>query len=276
MLIRLGAKVRSYLALVALISIALVAQPAGSAQAAVDGMTINMGLYGGTPTYRASGFIYGLSQNGATPASTLQTQIKAKVLRAGGSQIGCPNGGYVNGAYSARWNFERAYYARGRQSGAYVEMILAGLWGADGVCNVPRWPGDNGNWTEYTNFINQVIADVRAAGMTGSDVRYSNPFTGGVLLFTTAGFQQDRNVRYSDSTADAGFALDMGGGFDIRLGKGLGFRVAMDYDPTFLTRPAAPDLTPDAQGRVSLSQLTSNGRRQDHVRLSVGIVWHIR
>jgi len=113
--------------------------------------------------------------------------------------------------------------------------------------------------------------------MTGSDVQYSNPFTGGVLLFTSAGFQQDRNVRYSDSTADAGFALDVGGGFDIRLGKGLGFRVAMDYDPTFLTRPAAPDLTPDAQGRVSLSHLTSNdSHRQDHVRLSVGVVWHIR
>jgi hypothetical protein len=172
MLTRMSAKLRSYLALIALIALALVAQPAGPAQAAVDGMTVNMALYGGTPTYRASGFIYGLSQNSSTPASTWQTQIKAKELRAGGSQIGCPNGGYVNGGYTARWNFEKAYYARAKQSGAKLEMILAGFWGADGVCTVPRWPGDNGNWTEYTNFVNQVIADVKAAGMTGSDVRW--------------------------------------------------------------------------------------------------------
>lgn len=113
--------------------------------------------------------------------------------------------------------------------------------------------------------------------MTGSDVQYSNPFTGGVLLFTTAGFPQDRNVTYSDSNADAGFALDVGGGFDIRLGKQFGFRVAMAYDPTFLTRPGFPDLTPDSQGRVSLSQLSAPDKhRQDHVRLSLGVVWRVR
>src|ERR1039457_2779388 len=118
------------------------------------------------------GFIYGLSANGATPPLTLQTQIKVKQMRTGGSQTGCPNGGYVNDAYTARWNIEKAYYARAKQSGAHLEMILAGLWGADGVCNVPTWPGDNGNWTEYTTFINQVISDVKANGMTGADVRW--------------------------------------------------------------------------------------------------------
>jgi hypothetical protein len=172
MLKRMGARTRSYLALIALISLALIATPAGPAQAAVDGMTVNMSLYGGAPTYRASGFIYGLSQSAATPASTWQTQLKVKEMRAGGSQIGCPNGGYVNGAYTARWNFEKAYYARAKLSGAHVEMILSGLWGSDGVCTVPRWPGNGGSWTEYTAFINQVIADVKAAGMTGSDVRW--------------------------------------------------------------------------------------------------------
>ena len=40
------------------------------------------------------------------------------------------------------------------------------------MCTVPSWPGDNGNWTAYTNFINQIISDVKANGMTGSDVRW--------------------------------------------------------------------------------------------------------
>jgi hypothetical protein len=169
---RIFTRARTYLALVVLVAAGLATQPMAAAYAAADGMTVNMALSGGAPTYRASGFIYGLSQSTSTPAVSLQTQIKARELRAGGSQIGCPNGGWVNGAYTARWNFERAYYARARQSGAHVEMILAALWGSDGKCNVPSWPGDGGSWTAYTNFINQVISDVRAAGMTGSDVRW--------------------------------------------------------------------------------------------------------
>jgi hypothetical protein len=83
--------------------------------------------------------------------------------------------------------------------------------------------------------------------MNGSDVQYANPFTGGVLLFTSGGFPPDRSIHYAD--ADAGLALAIGGGFDIRLSKRIGLRAAMDYDPTFLVRPVFPDLTPDAQGR---------------------------
>jgi hypothetical protein len=172
MLSRMSAKVRSVLAVSALTGLALLAQPMGSASAAVDGMTINMGVHGGSPTYRASGFIYGVSQDATAPPVAMTDQIKVQQMRAGGSQIGCPNGGYVNGAYAARWTFEKAYHARATRTGAHVEMILAGLWGADGVCTVPNWPGDNGNWTEYTAFINQVISDARAAGMTGPDVRW--------------------------------------------------------------------------------------------------------
>ena len=50
----------------------------------------------------------------------------------------------------------------------------------------------------------------------------------------------------------------------------------MDYDPTFLVRPVFPDLTPDAEGRVVLRPASNERQRQDHVRLSIGMVWHIR
>ena len=160
------------LAVPVIIVLAVVAQPAAPALAAVETLTVDMATYGGTPTYRASGFIYGISQNGATPSSSLQSQIKVRIMRAGGSQIGCPNGGYVNGGYTARWNFIKAYYARARGTGAKFSLLLSGMWGSDGVCTVPRWPGDSGNWTEYTAFVNQLIADAKANGMTGSDVRW--------------------------------------------------------------------------------------------------------
>jgi hypothetical protein len=151
---------------------AALAGPAGPAYAAVDSMTVNFSLFGGTPTYRASGFLYGISVDGARPPLNMQSQIKATLLRGGGSQIGCPNGGFVNGGYTARWNWVRAYYARARATNARFSLLLSGIWGADGVCNVPRWPGDNGNWSEYTTFVNRLIADARANGMTGSDVRW--------------------------------------------------------------------------------------------------------
>jgi hypothetical protein len=51
-------------------------------------------------------------------------------------------------------------------------LLVSGVWGADGKCTVTRWPGDGGNWTEYTTFMNQLINDARANGMTGSDVRW--------------------------------------------------------------------------------------------------------
>src|SRR6266545_160786 len=118
------------------------------ASAADETVSINFALNGGTPTYRATGFIYGLSQDASQPPQNLLSDIKVKNMRAGGSQIGCPNGGWVNGQYAPRRDFIRAYYAKARAVGSKYIMILAGIWGADGVCNVPRWPGDNGNWTE--------------------------------------------------------------------------------------------------------------------------------
>jgi len=165
-------KLRSSLAVCGLVTFAVLVRSPAPAHAQVDTMTIDMGLFGGAPTYRASGFIYGLSQDATRPTQTLLSQINVRVMRAGGSQIGCPNGGWVNGGYAARWNFVKAYYAKARAIGSKYSMLISGIWGADGPCNVPRWPGDGGNWTEYTNFLTQIINDARANGMTGPDVRW--------------------------------------------------------------------------------------------------------
>jgi len=172
MLGRISMRARSALTLCVLATVAVVVQPATPAFAAVDTMTVDFALNGGAPTYRASGFIYGLTPDATRPAQSLLTDIKVRTMRAGGSQIGCPNGGYVNGGYAARWNSVRAHWAKAQAIGSNFSMILSGLWGADGVCTVPRWPGDNGNWTEYTNFVNQLINDARSAGMTGSAFRW--------------------------------------------------------------------------------------------------------
>ena len=137
-----------------------------------DTVTIDFGTVAGAPTYRASGFIYGISQDGSQPPNATLTDIKITHLRCGGAQIGCPNGGYVNGQYAARWNAVKAYYTKAKTIGATLLVLVHDIWGADAVCNVPHYPGDGGDWTDYTTFINQLITDFKAAGMTGKDVRW--------------------------------------------------------------------------------------------------------
>jgi len=135
-------------------------------------VTINFASPSGVPAYRASGFIYGLSENGTTPALNLQSDIKVKFIRAGGAQLDCPDGGYVNGQYPRRWNSVKDYYARTKAIGATFILLTHDLWGADAVCNVPHWPGDDGDWMPFTDFMTQVINDAKANGMAGPDVQW--------------------------------------------------------------------------------------------------------
>lgn len=126
----------------------------------------------GTPTYRASGFIYGLAEDGTSPPANFLKEIKVRFLRAGGAQLDYPRGGWVNGNYSRRWKSVCAYYERARELGATFILLVHDLWGADGVCEVPRYPGDNGDWSEYEVFLNQVIDDAIKCGMVGPDVHW--------------------------------------------------------------------------------------------------------
>lgn len=70
--------------------------------------------------------------------------------------------------------------------------------------------------------------------------------------FSTAGA-----ITFSDRATDTGFTMAFGGGLDIRASKRVSFRGMIDYNPTFL-KP---------------SDLGSR-ERQDHVRLSLGILFH--
>ena len=110
--------------------------------------------------------------------------------------------------------------------------------------------------------------------LTGSDS--GEPFSGGVILASSTSAFTGR-ISYSDSFADTGWTLTTGAGFDVRLNKKLGYRLSMDYDPTFLVRPIYRDPVLDSQGRLILSTSTPSARsRQDHARITMGIVWKFR
>ena len=70
--------------------------------------------------------------------------------------------------------------------------------------------------------------------------------------FSTAGA-----VTLSDHSTDTGFSMAFGGGLDIRASKRISVRAMMDYNATYLKE----------------SDLGSRDR-QDHVRLSLGILFH--
>ncbi|WP_245966871.1 RICIN domain-containing protein [Sphaerisporangium album] len=141
---------------------ASVMMAAAPAQAADQSITVNFSAAGGSPTYRASGWIYGMTENASGPADHFFTDVKFRYMRAGGAQLDSP-GGWVSGRYDRRWNATRAQLLRTRSLGGEFVLLVHDLWGADGY-PISRFPGDNGDWTDYDAFLTRLINDVRATG----------------------------------------------------------------------------------------------------------------
>ncbi|MEV0623888.1 hypothetical protein AB0I81_61970 [Nonomuraea sp. NPDC050404] len=147
-----------------LIAIFLTAVPA-PAQAGDEAISVDFGgVSGGAPTYRASGWIYGMTENGSGPADHFFRDVRFRYMRAGGAQLGSP-GGWVSGSYDRRWNATLAQARRTIALGGQFIILPHDLWGADGY-PISRFPGDNGNWSDYDAFLTRLINDVRAAGIT--------------------------------------------------------------------------------------------------------------
>jgi hypothetical protein len=137
-----------------------VAQPAFAAD---ESISVNFSAASGTPTYRASGWIYGMTENASGPPDSFFRDVKFRYMRAGGAQLDSP-GGWVSGRYDRRWNATRAQLLRTRSLGGEFIILPHDLWGADGY-PISRFPGDNGNWADYDAFLTRLIDDVRATGV---------------------------------------------------------------------------------------------------------------
>jgi hypothetical protein len=147
-----------------LTAVAAVAVAPSPAQAADESISVNFATAGSAPTYRASGWIYGMTENASGPADHFYRDVKFRYMRAGGAQLASP-GGWVNGGYERRWNSTVAQARRTIALGGEFILLPHDLWGADGY-PISRFPGDNNNWTDYDNFLTRLINDVRAAGIT--------------------------------------------------------------------------------------------------------------
>lgn len=138
---------------------------AAPSQAADTSVAVDFSAAGGAPTYRASGMIYGLTPDGSQPPDHFFKDIKWHLMRAGGAQLN--GGGYATSLsdYRTRWNATLAQYRRTVALGGTFVLLPHDLWGADGTTN-QGFPGDNGSWTLFDNFVNQLISDVKANNMT--------------------------------------------------------------------------------------------------------------
>ncbi|MFI8836362.1 RICIN domain-containing protein [Streptomyces afghaniensis] len=145
--------------------LAAVALPAHSAHAVDTSLTVDFAAAGGAPGYGASGTIYGMTPNGTSPQDHFYQDIKWKFMRAGGAQLN--SGGYGTSLthYQTRWNSTLAQYNRTKSLGATFVILPHDLWGADSTTS-QGWPGDNGDWTLFDSFLDQLIGDVKANNMT--------------------------------------------------------------------------------------------------------------
>jgi hypothetical protein len=103
-----------------------------------------------------------MTENASGPPDNFYRDVKFRYMRAGGAQLDGP-GGWVSGRYDRRWNSTRAQLLRTRSLGGEFILLVHDLWGADGY-PITRFPGDNGDWSDYDSFLTRLINDVQSAG----------------------------------------------------------------------------------------------------------------
>ena len=129
-----------------------------------------------------------------------------------------------------------------------------------------------GEWGRVTPFAHGLLGAVATKSkftMSGSNLQYFDPFSGaGLIVISRSAPSNPSTVHYSDSNTDSGLTLTLGGGMDVRLSDAFSARVLIDYAPTFLVRP-------DTQN-TKVIEAVGTTHRQEHLRLSFGVVWKLR
>jgi hypothetical protein len=128
-----------------------------------DVVSVDFSATLGAPTYRASGILYGITEDGSDPPDHFFTDVKFRFQRAGGSQLDSP-GGWVAGTYDRRFNATLAQYKRTVALGGMFIILPQDIWGADGS-SIPTFPGDDGHWSQFDDFLNRLVSDAQANAM---------------------------------------------------------------------------------------------------------------
>ena len=128
---------------------------------------VNLAAEIGQPEHIASGFIYGIPDNDQVP-DHWYTDIDFLGSRAGGAQLGAPNRGWLYGLdeYYGRLNSTLDNYFTCRNVNADFILLPHDVWGTDHANQSTKWPGDDGDWSDYDAFVNQLMSDLVARDAT--------------------------------------------------------------------------------------------------------------
>ncbi|PMD24212.1 glycoside hydrolase family 39 protein [Hyaloscypha hepaticicola] len=127
--------------------------------------TVNLGNNTGSPQHLASGFIYGIPDTPNQIPDHFYTNIGFNYARAGGAQVPTPGRGWIWGLseYKVRFASALSNYKTARKYNANFIFLIHDLWGADGTQNsTAPYPGDNGDWTSWDNYLTQFISDMKS------------------------------------------------------------------------------------------------------------------
>lgn len=146
------------------------AGPLERRQTSSNTATVDLSQGRGSPQHLASGFIYGLPDSGFGQSTTqipdkFYTDIGFNYARAGGAQMS--QGGWIYGpsAYAARFQSTKDNYLTARKYGARFQILPHDIWGTDHANSSTVWPGDNGDWTDYDNFLTRLLGDLQNNNM---------------------------------------------------------------------------------------------------------------
>ena len=156
--------------------------PAVGHAAAAEALDVNLASPTGAPTDVGEGFLYGLSQNAASPADNYLEPLDITLMRGGGARIagdGWIGDDYTDGSgFQARLASALAQAKRVTEAPYHAEyvLMLSDLWGADLTqSSSALYPCNDGNCANWITFVQDVVAAVQAAGVNVTYEIYNEP-----------------------------------------------------------------------------------------------------
>jgi len=151
---------------------------------ALQTVTVDFGANLGAPDYKATGFLYGLSEDGTRPSDPWLSNLKPKLFRGGAVYFVGNGEGWAEknttpeqreAGYLRRFNSIKAQYDRVTQYGSdvYYYVLLSDFWFSGKSRNDTEnseYPGDGGDWSKWEDFLRRVAADKIANNM--DNMRY--------------------------------------------------------------------------------------------------------
>jgi len=142
----------------------VLAHPASFMMEKRDGMTANVDLSSnlGSPTHFASGFIYGILDTPDQIPDHWYENMGFNYGKAGGAQLNAPSRGWIWNELDGRFQSTLSNYNTCRKYGAAFIILPHDVWGTDHANSSTIWPGDDGDFTNYDEFIQSLMSNLKA------------------------------------------------------------------------------------------------------------------